>query len=552
MRRDRGLLPVIGAGTLTAACGVGLLATSGWLITRASQRPAVLSLSIAIGAVQAFSLGRGLARYVERIAVHGLSLRLLGRVRLHLFDVAVPLVPGAVGGHGTGGVLSGFVSDTELVAQGYARGTTAAVDVSTSIVLGTALAALLDPLLGLVMLGGALAVVVVGAALVHWGLPVEQRAAAERAQLASAVVDAVRSAPELVAYGREDLVEEALEQVRRRAAHAAARRALVGGLGRAGTIVAAGGAVVALVGAGMAATDSHHLSGVALAVVIFAALAVMDQCTSLPAVFAGNNAARAASARLKGLERLTPAVDEPATDHSAGAAPGSAELVGAETATPGGARILKGVSLRVGEGERVALVGPSGSGKTSAVHALLHFVACSRGRACLGGVDVSTMTREGIATLAGWLPDMTHVFAASVADNLRLGRPSASEPECLAVLDRVGLRPWADGLAEGLSTRLGAGGVPMSAGERQRLGLARALLAGPPLLLLDEPTAHLDPTLGHQVLTELLGAAGDSSALVVSHDPAIAGYVDSVVALDGGRVTGISRGCRPVSLGLRD
>lgn len=209
---------------MTAACGVGLLATSGWLITRASQRPAVLSLSIAIGAVQAFSLGRGLARYVERIAVHGLSLRLLGRVRLHLFDVAVPLVPGAVGGHGTGGVLSGFVSDTELVAQGYARGTTAAVDVSTSIVLGTALAALLDPLLGLVMLGGALAVVVVGAALAHWGLPVEQRAAAERAQLASAVVDAVRSAPELVAYGREDLVEEALEQVRRRAAHAAARR----------------------------------------------------------------------------------------------------------------------------------------------------------------------------------------------------------------------------------------------------------------------------------------------------------------------------------------
>jgi thiol reductant ABC exporter CydC subunit len=544
MKQGRGLLAVIGAGTLTAVCGVGLLTTSGWLITRASQRPPVLSLSIAIGAVQAFSLGRGVARYVERIGVHGLSLRLLGRVRLRLFDVAVPLVPGTVGGNGTGGLLSGFVSDTELVAEGSARATTAAVEVTASIVLGTAMAALLDPVLGMVLLAGALAVVAMAAALARWGRPVEQRAAAERAQLASTVVTAVRSAPELVAYGREDLVEQALEQVRHRSAAASARRALAGGLTRAGTVLVAGGAVVALVGAGLAATDGRRLSGVALAVVSFAALAVMDQCTSLPAVFAGNNVARAASARLKDLGQLPSAVEEPELDHSAAAGPGSAELIGVETTTPGGTRVLKGVSLRVRDGERLALVGPSGAGKTNAVHALLHFVACAGGQACLGGVDVSTMTRQGIATLAGWLPEMTHVFAASVADNLRLGRPSASEPECLAALDRVGLRRWADGLPGGLATPLGAGGLPMSAGERQRLGLARVLLAGPPLLLLDEPTAHLDAAMGDHVLRELLDAAGDRSALVVSHDPAISGYVDHVVALDGGQVAGVSRGSR--------
>ncbi len=544
LTRGRSLWPVVGAGALTSACGIGLLSTSGWLITRASQRPPVLSLSIAIGAVQAFSLGRGLARYVERIGVHRLSLRRLGQLRLRLFDVAVPLVPGTVGGDGTAGVLSSFVSGTELVAEGYARATTAAIEVSASVVLGAVVAALLDPVVGVVLLGASLAVVVVAATSARWGGPVERRAAAERVELAGAVVAAVRSAPELVAYGRQDLVEDALERVRRQAAALSARRAWASGLARSGTILAAGGAVVGVVGTGLAAAGAHRLSGVTLAVVSFAALAVMDQCTSLPAVFAGNHAARAASARLRDLGRLAPAVEEPELDHSAGANPGSADLVEAETTTPGGDRILKGVSLGVGDGERVALVGPSGAGKTSAVYALVHFVACSGGHARLGGVEVSTMTREGIAALAGWLPDNTHVFAANVADNLRLGDPAATEPECLAVLDRVGLRRWSDGLPRGLATPLGAGGLPVSAGERQRLGLARVLLAGPRLLLLDEPTAHLDPVTAGQVLGQLLDAAGEASALVVTHDPAVSAYVDTVVALDGGRVAGVSRGGR--------
>ena len=430
------------------------------------------------------------------------------------------------------------------MAEGYARATTAAVEVSASIVLGAVVAAILDPVLGVVLLGGALVVVV-------WRRPWADGAArpSNEPRLSGRSWPAQWSppyvrAPELVAYGRQDLVEDALEQVRRRAAAVSARRALAGGLARAGTILAAGGAVVAVVGAGLAAADAHRLSGVTLAVVAFATLAVMDQCTGLPAVFAGNNAARAAAARLRDLERLAPAVEEPELDHSAGAIPGRAELAEAETTSPAGDRILKGVSLSVGDGERVALVGPSGAGKTSAVHALLHFVACAGGHAYLGGVDVSTMTRQGIATLAGWLPEATHLFAASVADNLRVGRPGASGPECLAVLERVGLRRWADGLPQGLATRLGAGGLPMSAGERQRLGLARVLLAGPSLLLLDEPTAHLDPATAVHVLGELLDATEDRSALVVSHDPAVARYVDKVVALDGGRVVGLSPGDR--------
>ncbi|MGD0810081.1 MAG: thiol reductant ABC exporter subunit CydC, partial [Acidimicrobiales bacterium] len=477
---------------------------TGWLITRASQRPPVLSLSIAIGAVQAFSLGKGIARYLERVSAHRSSLEVLGRLRLHLFDVLVPLVPGGLGSNSSGSVLSGFVSDTELVAGGLAKTAMAATDITASILLGTVLALLTMPVLGVIILVGALAVVAVSVLLARLGRASEARAARERAELASLVMETVRSARELVAYGRQDLVMQRLEEVRSRSGRAAARRSLEAGLARAGAIVASCGVLVAVLASGLAAVDARRLSGVMLAVVALAALAVLDQCANLPNVLAGTTEASAAAERLACLGRQAPPVREPLSDQSQKATARSAELEDARTVSPDGTEILKGVSLEVAGSQRVALTGPSGSGKTNAVHALLHFVNCEKGQARLGGSDVSEMTREGIATLAGWVADETHIFAASLADNLRLAHPSASDGDCVIALQRAGLSRWSASLPAGLATLLGAGGRPVSAGERQRLGLARVLLAGPPVLLLDEPTAHLDPVSSAKVLTELL------------------------------------------------
>jgi ATP-binding cassette subfamily C protein CydC/ATP-binding cassette subfamily C protein CydCD len=146
------------------------------------------------------------------------------------------------------------------------------------------------------------------------------------------------------------------------------------------------------------------------------------------------------------------------------------------------------------------------------------------------------MTRTGMARHVAWLAEETHLFAATLADNLRLARPEATEDELVAVLDQAGLGAWYRSLPGGMGTVLGAGGRDLSAGERQRLGMARALLSGADLLLLDEPTAHLDPWSSAHVLAELLGSAGSRSVLVVSHEPGIAGLVDEVVTLDAGRV----------------
>ena len=143
------------------------------------------------------------------------------------------------------------------------------------------------------------------------------------------------------------------------------------------------------------------------------------------------------------------------------------------------------------------------------------------GRASIGGVDVARITRAGIARHIGWVDDVTHVFATSLGDNLRIADTEATEASCVAALAAVGLAAWLASLPEGLSTRLGVGGRPMSAGERQRLGLARALLAGGDTLALDEPTAHIDPTSSADVLDELVGATGSKTVLVISHEPGL-------------------------------
>ncbi len=184
----------------------------------------------------------------------------------------------------------------------------------------------------------------------------------------------------------------------------------------------------------------------------------------------------------------------------------------------------------------MALVGRSGSGKTTVLHTLLHFVAPSRGHVAIGGVAVRDMTRQGMARTVGWMAEQTHVFADTLGANLRVAGPGVDDGRCGAVLERVGLGGWLASLPDGLDTVLGAGGRPMSAGERQRLGLARALLAGGGVLLLDEPTAHLDPSSAPVVLRQMLEAADGRTVLVVTHDPEVQRLVDTVVVLEDGRI----------------
>ena len=527
------LLPPALSGTVTAGCGIGLLATSGWLIARASERPPILALCVAIGAVQAFALARGVLRYVQRLGTHDVSFRFLGRLRLRMFDVLTTLVPAAEKGLGSGTVLAGFLSDAEKVTQGFAKRFTAWTDIVGSVAVGLVVTSLVEPLLGIIVAAGATTLIGSSLALNKLGRRAARVEASERAALADQVVETVRSARELSSFGREDLVFQALADLNSRSRRTSRRRAANVGVGRCASLLVGGAGLVGILCAGLSAADRGRLSGVAVTVTVLAALAVFDVCSSLPTVMDDLSTARAAAERIDRLTRVRPAARDPEQDSAVPDPLPGAQLDHA-TVTSATSVLMDDISLGVGPRERVALVGPNGSGKTTALHALLHFADCTAGRALVGNADVRHLSRATLASHLSWLPADTHLFSATLRDNLTIGRPGASDRECLDVLKLVGVHRWYETLPSGLDEMLGSGGRGVSAGERQRLGLARAILADRDIVLLDEPTSHLDVVGGCDLMESILGASAPvRSAVIVSHQGEIADRVDRVVSLRG-------------------
>lgn len=549
-------------GVLAACCSIGLLATSGWLITRASLEPPVLSLSIAIGAVQAFALGRGIARYMQRLAVHDVALSTLGKLRLFVYDKLEVLVPGKLGKNRSGRVLSAFVTDCETAVDALAKGLGAAIDLASTATLGLVLAWLIDPRACAALAVGILLVALVAVGSTRLGRSAAVAEAETCSELADAVVETVRSAPELLVYGRHDLVVTQLDRARSRGWSAASRRAAAVGLGRAAVTICSAATLVGVVATGLADHDAHRLSAVVLAVLVFTTLATLEVGNGLPDTLFGVSKGDAATRRLLGLcdtdssERARDAFHSRDRCHpgdllrqdkchpgersgtSRAPAPPETGLENASVSASDGSLLLCDVTLGTRVDRRLAVVGCSGSGKTTATHAILGFVDCASGRAFVGGADVRTLSRSALARRIGWLPEETHIFTRSLAANLRVADPVATDEECLEVLGTVGLGEWCCSLPEGLSTRLGAGGRTLSAGERQRIGMARALLACGRAVVLDEPTAHLDPASAVDLLPDLLEAAGHRAVIVTSHDAGIAPHVDEVVTLSAGRVVG--------------
>lgn len=258
-------------------------------------------------------------------------------------------------------------------------------------------------------------------------------------------------------------------------------------------------------------------------------LGILDEPASTPvAPSAAAPEADGPTSRVEGSGVVAGAAAEPAPDP----AKAPVRLAGVRVTYPGrAAPILDGFDLELGPGEHVALVGPSGAGKSTVCSLLLRFVVPDAGSISVGGVDLAALDPARWRRQVAWVPQRPHLLTGTLADNLRLGDPSASDERLREVLAATGLDTVVAGLPRGLETPLGEGGLSLSAGERQRLALARAALKDAPLVLLDEPVAHLDHGTEALLRTQLAPWLERRTVLVAAHRPELVDRVDRVVEL---------------------
>lgn len=498
----------VALAALASGSSVALMGVSGWLLSRAAEHPPVMYLTAAAVLVRAFGISRGAFRYTERLVGHDIGLRLQSALRLETYSI---LARTTLLGRRRGDLLTRVVADVDAVLDLVVRvflpfASGLFVLAGTTLVLGVFSWPVAAAVLGSAVLAGILAPWLAA----RLSAAADAAAVPARGELANVVHEIGRTAPDLVAYGRDAHALDRLAAADARLVAADERAAWTRGLATAVQVLAAGAAVVAALVLGAQAVRAGTLDRPMLAVLVLMPLALHEVFADFTKAAQTWTRASTALGRVRDLLDAPPVgsgdVDTPPVDDAP-----RLTVRGLTIGWPGAAPLASGLDLSVGPGRRVALVGPSGVGKTTLAATVLGLIP-----PVAGSVEV----RGRI----GYLAQDAHTFSTTVAENVRIGNRDATDADVAAALDRarLGVDP---------ARFVGDLGTALSGGEHRRLALARLLVREPQVLVLDEPSEHLDPETAEALLADIWASAGERPVLVITHDPAVVARCDRVVTL---------------------
>jgi ATP-binding cassette subfamily C protein CydC len=524
-------------GTATIASGIGLLGTSAYIIFKAALQPSIAEVQVAIAGVRFFGISRAGFRYLERLISHDVNLRLLADLRVWLYRAIEPLAPAQLMYAHSGDLLTRIAADVEELENLFVRVLAPPLVAVGTTTLVTLLIGTLDPRLAVVL---SLSLIIAGIVL-----PLTARGLARddgqaivqtRAGLNTALIDAIQGSADLLAFGSIQAQESRVRRLNRQLIGLQFRMGTIGALSAATTGLLLNVTVLVLLLIAVPLVRSTGPDAVMLGVLLMAAMASFEAVLPLPIALQYLDNSIAAGRRIFEIIDAEPAV----TDSSTPTMPSPVPTVeinhlsfeyGAEAAAA-----LYDVSFTIPAGSRLALVGPSGAGKSTVINLLLRFWNYPVGSIKLGGVELCEMSQEDVRRAFSLVSQTTHLFNATIRENLLLARPEASDEEISRVARQAQIHQTICAFPAGYDTWIGERGMQLSSGERQRIAIARAILKDAPILLLDEPTANLDTITERRIMHQLVELMLSRTTLLVTHRLLGLDAMDQILVLDQGRL----------------
>jgi len=531
------------AGLAAAAAGVGLMSLSGWFISAAAA--AGLATATAhlfnffmpsIG-VRIFAILRTGARYAERIVTHDATFRILESLRVWFYRRIEPLAPSGLWRFRSGDLLNRIVADIEALDNLYLRAIApAAVALLVSILIFFWLAAFDAWIAATVCSALVFAGSGVSAGAARAGGPAGRLIALHSAELRSRAVEGLQGLAEIIVFGAAGKHQEGVRRCQSALIAGQRRMAHIRGLSSAAMHLLSGTTVLAALYLGCGLVSAGRLDGAALALIALAVTAAFETVFALPAAYQFLGRTRAAGRRLLEVVETAPPVGF--TDSTL-AVPESAEVVFDGVSfryRPELRAALDQVNILIPEGRRIAVVGESGAGKSTLAHLLVRFFDPDNGTIRIGGTDTRSLSETDLRRAVVVVSQQSYLFSATVRENLQLAKPDADDAELRAALAAARLEDFVDHLPDGLDTWVGEAGKRMSAGQARRLTVARAVLRGASIWVLDEPTEGLDRKTESALVESLLEVTAVRTVLWITHRLVCMDRMDGVVVMENGRV----------------
>ena len=535
------LATLIGSGTI--ASSIALIGTSSWLIATAALHPSIAELQVAIVSVRFFGISRGVFRYMERLTSHQITFSLLARLRTWFYEAIEPLAPARLMSYRSGDLLSRVVADVETLQNFYIRVVSPPL-VALIISLGA------SAFLGIfyVPLGWILFAFLITSGI---GLPFlthllnsnsGNKMVIARAELHTQLVDGIQGLSDILAFGQSTSRQKDVLSIGTRYGSAQKHESWLSGFHSGTSLLLTNLGMWTVLVFAIPAVTEEIISGVMLAALTMIALVSFEAVAPLPLASQMLGETKEAAKRLFEIVDAEEEIIEDGVRKTEKKEGKRSELPSIKFSNlvfsyaENNESALSNISFTLGSGKSLAVVGPSGAGKSTLMNLLLRFWDYDEGEIFLNKYPLREYSVDTIRAQIAVIPQRAYFFNASIYDNLKLANPDINEEKIIEATKKAQIHKFITNLPKGYETYIGEQGARLSGGERQRLAIARAIIKDAPILILDEPTANLDPITEREVLKSLFTLMKEKTSILITHRLIGLENADEILVFDRGKV----------------